>query len=174
MAKPVSSIESHPQRQKIIDAILAGQSLRLIASKADPAVSPAAISRFASRISRNTAETIAQAKAAIANKDKGFDPFLDQAVTRAAMTAAVDPFMARAVKSDARRDRWMEACEADADYRTLASLDRNDLTAQQYQAQLAGRLESGVSLNVNIVCPAGPKQQPAAEDATIIDVEAIE
>jgi hypothetical protein len=173
MARPVSSLESHPQVNQIIDAIVAKTPYRLVAAQADPPVSTAAISRFASRIKSRTADTISQAKRAIANIDKGVTPEVEQAVTRAALTAAVDPFVARAMRSDERRERWMAAVEADADYRTLATLDRNDLAAQEYQARLAHRLDgSSTSLTVNVVCPAAPTVTP--DEAVTIDITAGE
>jgi len=70
------------------------------------------------------------------------------------MVVAVDPFVSRALRQDARRSSWMDDLEQApeaADYRTLAALDRNDLQSQEYLARLTGRLEStGNATQINI------------------------
>lgn len=140
MARPVSSLESHPQRQKIVEAIVAETPYRLVSAWTNPKVSPAAISRFASRIKSRTADTIHQAKVAIANIDKGVTPELEQAVTRAALTAAADPFVARILKHQATVDAEIGTAAGDA--RGIAALVSTDLKGLELHARLTGRLET--------------------------------
>jgi hypothetical protein len=171
MARPVSCLESHPQRQKIIDDLVSGKTYRQVARQTDPPISTAAISRFASRIKRDTAASIRAAKNAIAHNDMGLGADVNQAVTRAAALVASDPFLSRAIKSDARRERWMKSAESEADYRALAALDRNDLSAQEYQARLTGRLEApatGTTIVYVTMAPAvAPPTAPVQADWTV-------
>jgi hypothetical protein len=99
--------------------------------------------------------------------------------TRAAMAAAIDPFVSRVLAADRRRASWMDDLEQApeaADYKTLAVLDRNDLAAQEYHARLAGRLDSAVgSVQIQIVIPAGQAQPAASTDdyqGETIDIKA--
>ncbi len=56
MARDTSSIDNHPQRQQIIDGILAGLTLNAIAQRTNPPVSPAAIQRYKQKVAARGAE----------------------------------------------------------------------------------------------------------------------
>lgn len=184
MAGPASTIESHPQRQKIIDALLAGSTLRQIAAWTEPKVTESAICRWRRNVTLRTNTALDSAKAAIALQDKGLQHVAPngqdlamQSVARAALTLAVDPFVARGLAQDRRRASWMDDLEQApeaADYRTLAALDRNDLAAQEYHARLAGRLDSAATItNIQIVLPAqsGASTPTDAWDGQVIDIK---
>lgn len=156
MANTISTLETHPQRLRIIEAIVAGRPYSEIEAWSNPPVNRGALSRFKRRAIAVQDQAVKDAKIAIANNDKGLDAADLPAVQRLALSAAADPFILRALKSDARRESWMVKAENKEDYRTLASLDRNDLTSQEFQARLAGRLESvAPQTNIMIVVPAG-------------------
>lgn len=181
MAHNISSIETHPQRQKIINALLSGSSLRQIAAWAQPPVTTAAICRWRQKATATLESARQQAKLVIANNDKDLldsngEPKRDvmQAVTRAALTAAADPFIARVEQLRAERATVKAEAHGEGDYRAYAALDRNDLTELQLHAQLAGRLDTGAQqTNIMIVCPAGnaPEiSQAVGDDAVTIDI----
>jgi hypothetical protein len=172
MARPISSLESHPQRQRIIDAIVAGRPYREIAAWSSPAVTTAAISRFKSRAIAVTDQAVIAAKAAFANNDKQLQGADTKAVTRAALAVAVDPFVAALVKKDSRRERWIADAEAKPDgmdHRALAAYDRNGTVDLELHARLTGRLEqTGPNIAIQIVCPAPElPDEPAGE---VIDI----
>lgn len=168
MAKPVSTLEQHPQRLRIIEAISAGRPYSEIEAWSNPPVNRGALSRFKRRAIAVQDQAVKDAKRAIANNDKGINPADLPAVQRLALNSAADPFILRALKSDARRDAWMAKAETDEDYRVLASLDRNDLTSQEFQARLAGRLETTApQSNIMIVIPHGSAVQADHEPVTI-------
>ena len=171
MANPISSLESHPQRDRIVDAIVAGRSLNEIVKWASPAVTAMALSRYKRKALAVTQRHISQAQTAILNNDNGLTEVDAKAVMRATLAASVDPFIARALAQDRRRASWMDDLEQQpeaVDYRTLAALDRNDIAAQEYHAKLAGRLQDASSTTqVMIVCPAptGTTGEPGSASA---------
>lgn len=180
MARPVSAIEGHPQRHKIIEALLAGQTLKQIAAWTEPAVSTAAICRWR----RNAIAPANQALSAIApNNDIHAIPTAahvdHQAVTRVALLNAADPFLTAVAHQTTRRARWMRDIE-DAgdysdngpDYKTLAVLDRNDQSGLELHARLAGRLDAPAQnqTNIMIVCPASHTEAVQEPDVVTIDI----
>lgn len=150
-----SSLEGHPQRDRIISAIVAKRPYREIAAWTSPPVTPMALSRYKSRALAVTDAAVIAAKKAIAINSKGLPSHVMDSVTQAALTVAVDPFASRALRQDARRSGWMDDLEQApeaADYRTLAALDRNDLQAQEFSARLAGRLDADThQVNVSVL-----------------------
>ena len=185
MARPVSSLESHPQRQRIINAILAGSSLRQIAAWAEPKVTESAICRWKQKAAatfRNTRAEIADAVTNSLAYNDANTPIAPnseviRAATQAALVAASDPFLLAAEKQAKRRSRWMDEIETAGDYSdngpdyaTLAKLDRNDQTGLELHARLAGRLDTGThnTVNVAIVCPTqADAPEPQWEGITI-------
>ncbi len=183
----VNSIESHPQRQKIIDALAIGTPYRDIEKWASPAVTRTSLSRFKIAINdklRSAAQTI----------DKAI-PLLNQSVTdvgtsngtivpngalnRAVMVAATDPFLQSARRTLDRHERWIGELEdakgKDRNWQALAQVDRNNLAAQEYAAKLSGRMSTGDSVNVQIVIPATREPQATLigedqDDVLTIDI----
>ena len=149
----ISAVESHPMRQKIIDAILAGQTLKQITAWTVPSVSTASICRFKRNALAKTGRVVNQAVADLIQSDANLPHYPDsrvsQSVTQVALAVASDPFLCAITKSATRRERWMKDIE-DAgdygvdgpDYKALATLDRNDLTGLELHARLAGRLDN--------------------------------
>jgi hypothetical protein len=180
MASKLSSIESHPQRQKIIEAILAGSTLRQITAWANPPVSTASICRFKRNALAKVQDSLSAANLAIANRDTDLPPDstivkqdVSLAVTRAALTAAADPFIARIQKHQATLDAAITDAAADKDARGIASLVSTDLKGLELHARLAGRLDTPAQqTNIMIVCPAGaPEPAVTLEpDAVVIDI----
>lgn len=182
MANPISSLEFHPMRQKVIDARLAGQTFKQIAAWLQPPKSEAAICRFFQACAEMTDRAISQANRAIANIDNTLpdsDGLARQAVMKATCAVAIDPFISRV--HELRRDRQsvkdacLQATET-PDLATWAKLDGNDLKELELHARLAGRLDqAGAQVNVQIVIPATvePRATPidyASDDVLTIDI----
>lgn len=116
--------------------------MREIAAQADPPVSQAAICRFKLSVSRKTQAAVAKAKTAIAYRDMGLDADSAQAVARAALTVATDPFLFAVEQLRIDRQRIKGKAETADDLRAWVAADRNDLTALELHARLAGRLDA--------------------------------
>lgn len=183
MAKPVSSLESHPQRHRIIEAIAANRPLTEVSAWTDPPVSRAALNRFKSRAIAEHNERIIAAKKAIANSDNELGRAEHGAVQRAALAVAVDPFLQSVMRQTERRGRWMRDIEEQGevdpergpDYKTLAVLDRNDQSGLELHAKLAGRLDAGANqVTVQVVFGAqGPAAPAEIEfDGVTLDIKA--
>lgn len=180
MAKPSSSIESHPQRKKIIDALVSGTSYRDITAWTDPPVTPMALSRYKRSSVDALLRHVTEAKSSMVNTNTGEAEINSEAVTRVALATASDPFLLAATKQMARRERWMRDIEDAGDYSdsgpdfaTLAKLDRNDQTGLELHARLAGRLDSGAVNQTNIMIVCGPDRQVQPEpmdDGVVIDI----
>lgn len=174
MARPVSSLESHRQRQQIIDALVADTPYRQISAWTDPPVTIATLSRYKQHAVAVTREAVIAAKRAIANSDNGLDGVSTQAVTKAVMTVAADPFLSAVADLKADRARIKGKAEDAGDLRTWVAADRNDLTALELHARLANRLDTQApATNIMIVCPAGAQTAPAVAiepDDVVIDI----
>jgi malonyl CoA-acyl carrier protein transacylase len=170
-------------RAKIIEAIAAGRPYREITAWAKPAVTTMQLSRFKGRSVDTIIRHVTDAKVAIANNDKEIGSVESQAVMRAAMVTAADPFLRAAEKQSARRARWMDEIEsagdytdAGPDYQTLAKLDANDMKGLELHARLAGRLDApgANQTNVLIVCgemPARPAPVSLDDGSDVIEIE---
>lgn len=164
MARPVSTIESHPQRQKIIDALVQGQTLHQIAAWAEPKVTESAICRWRRKITLQTANAIDHAKALIANSDSSNSALTNQAANRAAMIAATDPFLSRVLELRRERAEVKGEARSEGDLRAFAALDRNDLSELELEARLTGRLEGPAAGTTTIyitMAAAPPSATPA-------------
>lgn len=169
MARPVSSIESHPQREKIIDALVSRQPYRDIEKWAVPPVTRGSLSRFASHFMRDTRAKIDAAKTAITNSGKELGDDVTASVTKAALAVATDPFLARIAKHQARADAALDA--ADGDARGTAALLGADYRGLELAARLTGRLSAGAGdIVVQVVCPAVGTQAEPADDVVTIDI----
>ncbi len=166
MARPVSTLESHPQRSRIVEAIASGRAMTEISSWTDPPISRVALQRFKSRaIAEHDARVIA-AKKAIANTNNHIEGVALEAVHKAALGIAADPFLSRVYELRADRQSVKDAClqaTETPDLSTWAKLDGNDLKELELHARLAGRLDSaGAQVNVQIVIPATREPQATA------------
>lgn len=171
MARSTSSIETHPQRQRIVESICAGQTLREIASWTNPPVSQMAISRFKSRAMVLTAKALNQATSSISKQGDSVTEQGVQAVTRAALAVAVDPFLSRVAHLDAERERLKRVAEGNNNLGAWSALDGNDLRALELHAKLAGRLDAGTHIQVSVVVPSTARNAPAEPEGMIIDIK---
>lgn len=181
----ISTIETHPQRQAIIKALAEEQSYRQIEKWTEPTVSTGALSRFKRHSMHVLLSAVTEAKQAIAYKGDRMPASAVQSVTRAALTAAVDPFAAAALRTQQRHERWIDDLEQSPDldtYKVMAQIDRNNLAAQEYAARLAGRLAdtanttNNTSVSVYLSIPredlsrsasGGPGSAPGSAPGTV-------
>jgi hypothetical protein len=177
MAHPVSSFESHPMRAKVVDAIIAHQTLQQIASWLQPKVSEATLCRWRMKVLATSGKAQDAVNQAIANIDKGLPQAAREVASRAAIAASIDPFIARVEELRRERQAVKDACLQSLetpDLGTWAKLDGNDLKELEIHAKLAGRYNDGSQTTINIVVPM--TAQPAASepaDIEIIDIRAI-
>ena len=177
MAQP--TVDTHPQRAKIIDAVLAGQSCREISKGLDPPLHYVTIARFAQRSKQALAQQAAAAKA-LAEQQHGDTGKLQPGdlieATKAALTA--NPILARIEKKYERYDRWIEGAEKKEDFRTCASIDGTETKALELQARMLGLIDAPVNTtNIAVVLLASDQRQAPARqaipDAEVIDITPV-
>lgn len=178
--------ENHPQFSKIL-AAFATQTDAEITAWAKPQLNRTTVWRWRRKYAGERAELVSpEARATVAatvasalqregllipQAKRNQTIAIAKAATEAALSA--DPFIAHVSKGNARRERWMDKAETDEDYRALAALDRNDISALELHARLANRLDSapaGTSSTfvlIPIAIPAAQVQalpMPEAQD----------
>jgi hypothetical protein len=151
------AVDGHPERAKIIEAILAGIPVRQIAqSIGPPPISHHAIAKYRRDVVVPTLKNSSVLSKVL--HFQGVNPVEclqdrgERELARAALVS--DPVMERLRQRAAERERLMAIAEAKEDIRGWAAVDRNDLTALELEAKLTGRLEAGSGGNpVQIVVP---------------------
>jgi hypothetical protein len=167
-------VESHPQRQEIIDSILAGKALRNIAATLDPPLHFTSLARFRKDMLK-TASAGMHARGAdcSAIKDLCADPADQSRVTERLR----DDLQQSVQAANDRFDRWIDSAEAqeevnaitgevryNMDHGALARHSRNVLSAIELRAKLAGLLQDGsATVAINIAVAGGSADvEPAA------------
>lgn len=173
-----STIEDHPQRKAIVDALLAGESIRRIASRISPPVSPAAVQRYRASIVAPAIRKV-QAKLLEVNATQQVNgkpvtaPVLQnrlesnaqghEARIEAARSAVADPLLERLRIKNQRRERWFGFAEEKQDARGLAALDTCETRDLELEARLTGRLDTApVNVTNNFMIMPMPGQEPRA------------
>jgi hypothetical protein len=145
------------QRQKVIDALLAGQSLRKVAKLAG--VSHTVVDDYKRKV---FTPTLNAAQKLNAVKELAQSP-QEQVVATTTLTRAVlhsDPLLARIAEHQQTVDAAIGFACDNEDPKSVAALISTDLKGLELHARLTGRLESqqGPSVAIQIVCPAGAQQ----------------
>lgn len=178
-------VESHPQKQEIIDALLSGSTLRAIAVTLDPPVSVMALCRYRKSIVRpalRRAAAVAKVQKLSDANGKTMErhgitavsddvaPALVQEASLALKHAEMtDPYLARIAKHQATIDAAI--AEAD-DGKTIAALVGVDYKGIELDARLTGRLDHdkpnqsislAVMVNIPRAIPDAPKPIPAID-----------
>jgi hypothetical protein len=174
----MNAVDKHPQRQQIIDGILAGATLRKLAATLDPPLHYATLSRFRLTLLGNAGKNIhARSATAAAIKEMATgkeDP--GPAIQRA--KTEVQQGLQKLAK---RVDGWIGNAEQVADdgqlnHRALALHARNSLTALELKAKLEGLLQHDAAtlqanINIALILPrAEDLSSAAASEQPIIDV----
>lgn len=171
MAKPISQVESHIQRQRIIEAIASNRPLTEIAAWTDPPLSRAILNRFKSRAIAIHDENFRAAKRAIATQCSDQPSNSNQAIQKMALALAIDPFTQRCVQHQETIDAALVKAKAGEGRDTIATLIGVDLRGLELYAKLAGRLDAGTHIQVSVVVP-GTASTPAEPEGMVIDIKA--
>lgn len=179
MPANTSTLETHPQRKAIIDALAAGQPFRTIARWTNPPVTPNVLSRYKRRALDTLHSNVKRAKAAIANNGNELQPVGTNEIEKAALAIAADPFLARIARMQNEQDEMAELARSKEDIRAWAAVDGNRMKALEFHARLAGRIDqppAGNVTNVQVIClPSVPglSVQPGTSpvQGDVIDVE---
>lgn len=171
MANAISTIERHPNRQAIINKILAGLQLKDIAAEYN--VSPQALGRFR----RNTLRKIVLSPKAAqsASVTPQTVSQLTQLKSNLNTSIAAMSTAAMVERKLGRYDRLLGKAEMDNDLRSWASIDRSETAALQLRAQLAGELQQQAQSNIQvaILIPPPVAGSPQwGEDGPTIEVDA--
>jgi transcriptional regulator with XRE-family HTH domain len=171
------SIDQHPKRNQIIDAILAGQSLRKVAKLAG--VSHTAIADYKRKVVapavKNSAKSLVKN-----NVPAEVSEHIQECTELTHQAVAENPVISRVLEKMERYPRWLQAAENAADYRALSSLDGAETRTLELQAKLLGLLQdtAGTTTNVQILVlpPSTRPESPQSAQGQIgggevIDVE---
>lgn len=148
------------QKQKVVDAILAGKSLRIIGKMAG--ISQVAALNYKNKVvlpAIKNARKIVEAEGVPDNPTK-------QVAKTAALTEALaigSSIISRVQELAADRAEVKEKAKADGQLGAWASMDRNDLSALELEARLTGALDTRPStVNVVVFSPMQPSVAPAS------------
>ncbi len=164
-----SVIEKLPeaQRKKVVDALLAGQSLRKVAKIAG--VSHTQVDDYKRTKFMPMLQAAQKLNAVRELAESPEDQITNTSnLTRAALAA--DPLLSRISRHQATLDA--EIASATGDARGVAALIGTDLRGIELHAKLTGRLDAPAhQTNIMIVCPAGDAPAVTLEpDAVTIDI----
>ena len=162
----MNAVEKHPQRQEIIDAILAGKALRQVAATIDPPLHHATLARYRQVLLTSATRTMkAKGDTCLALKDLAADPSETSAVNERLRGELHQSIQA----ANSRFDRWISSAESheqvdpetgevryNMDHGALARHSRNVLSAIELRAKLAGLLQDGsATVAINIAVAGG-------------------
>ena len=179
---PNFAIDDHPQRQKIIDGILAGKSTRYVGDSVSPRVPHTVVQRYKVNVIKPMLQRAEESnRILIGNKilkpkpaDLSEHPPAVQAVQQAIQDApALSLFRQRIEKINSRIDRHMD--KAETAIRVRRDKDGNEVVIGEdlgvlaplinqahKNAELLGRAtgelepQGGSGISIQIVCPSAP------------------
>ena len=143
-------IDRHPQKQRIIDALLRQESPYSIAKWVNPPVNKVTIWRYrcshiAPALQRAAARAKLLEKQGLAEPNTELSPEAKQIVAEAKLDLVEDPIMARVNAKYARFDQVIPGTIASKDYAAFASVDKAETAALRFHAELYGRLQPGTN-----------------------------
>jgi hypothetical protein len=167
----------HPQRDRIVDAIMRGDSVRAIAKWTEPPIHFTAIDRYR----RSTVVPALRKQGDIA-KTLRENEILRQTVQDSGSVAAIsaatkavivdDPILSRMEKKYSRYDRNIAKAEQNDNFSAVATLDAAETRAMTLHAQLTGRLQQNQSSGtlVQIAVLAAPDSTQPAVNVNIAEI----
>jgi hypothetical protein len=183
------AVDTHPQREKIIDALMRGIGCKTIAKTVKPKISPVSIWRYQRDKLKPALARATEAGKSLVTADipdvNGLTAQEAEIVKRETVAALdADPFIARVQKHEAVLDAAITRTglgEGEAfDPRALASLIGADVKRTELWARLAGRLDAPQSQSHSIVVvmpqsaiPPGPSMRQI-EAADVIECKVID
>jgi hypothetical protein len=175
------AVETHPQRQDILNWLDAGEDAAAIARKLRPKLHSTTIWRY-QRKERSRALDAAKIPSSVVSaleqrgllKDGAEVSQIAQVIANAAETQlAADPYLARIAEHRKTIDASLKDASTAKDGRTVAALVGVDLKGLELDARLTNRLDSAAAGNqtIVIVTPAVSIQaQPSGPEPMVIDV----
>lgn len=166
---PVSAVESHPQRQKIIDGILSGMSVRKVAASISPALDFNVIQRY----KHSVVKPVLLRKL---SENKSVNA-VSRDATQMAIRAEVvqSPVRDRVEKLWSRIERGLDKAEdlpGGAISPFLAPLLSQAHKNVELQGTLSGELQQAGSTNIQVQLVVSTAANQAADfDGTTIDIK---
>jgi hypothetical protein len=169
-----SQIEQLPEtaRQQVIDALLAGKSLRDVAEIAG--TSHVAVQRYKRNTFRPALRTAQQLRTSQQLSCNG----AELTATTAALTKAVvgaNPILRRIQEHSDTIDEAINAAGGEGDHKSIASLIRTDLVGLELTARLSGLLDasSAPQTVVAIAMTIMPPPSAVGENPQVIDLSPV-
>jgi hypothetical protein len=163
-----SVIDSLPpaQHRKVIDALLAGKSLRKVALLAG--VSHTVVDDYKRRTFLPTLQA-AQKINAVKELAQSPEQQIVETTTLTRASLAADPILSRIAHHQKTIDAAIVDASAEKKGRDIAALISTDLKGLELDAKLTGRLDNaGPNIAIQIVCPASELPDEPAGD--VIDI----
>jgi hypothetical protein len=173
----MNAVEKHPQRQQIIERILAGESMRSIGATVVPPVHHTSVARFrlkalgkATRTMRGKSpevlslKELSLASGANGNAFDGIQAVSEQLRSELHNAVEADRERLRKYLADAEAAQFVDPVTGEVshnmDHGALARHIRNSLSSIELRARLSGLLQdgAGVAVNVAIAVAASPVQ----------------
>ncbi len=189
------SVESHPQKQEIIDSLLSGKTLKQIAVTLSPPLSVMALCRYRKAIIRPTLQKAVAVttinRRLVANtktmQAHGLADIPDELATSAVRETSellrnaplVEPYLSRIRKHQETIDEAVDFACQNEDPRTVAALLATDYKGMEFHARLCGvsldgaQAPAGANINLAVMVsvPRATVDDPAPSvDVTYVDV----
>jgi ribosomal protein S8E len=166
-----SVIDKLPEatRQRVVNAILAGASLRKAASMAG--VSHTQVAEYKKRVISPTLQAAQKLNAIqiVANSENP-STVSPETLTKAAIAAG--PLVARIMEHQKTIDSVLLDAKVNNDARGVSALIGTDLKGLELTARLTGLLDGPSSVSItNVALLLQPKDEPAAEHSAQVTVE---
>lgn len=192
-----STVSQHPQKQRVIDGILAGESIRDIAASVSPPLSRAAVARFRQAVVapavkqsfhklnelKRMRDECAPADPTSIVPPRGNTNHLDAVAARETeRSALVNPFLKRIATKYDRYDKLLDKATAAAepDLKAIAALDACETRSMDLHAKLVGAIapeaSQQVTNNIVLMLPRPVDDAPARpmlDDGNVIDIEPV-
>ena len=152
------------QRQRVVAALLQGQSLRKAASLAG--VSHTQVAKYKNRVLAPTLRAAEKLQAIhiVADSD---DPSTVSPATLTKAAIAAEPIRSRIALHQQTIDRSIKTAEEGKDARAIAALIRTDLSGLELDAKLTGLLDGPSHVTVNnlaiVMSPKSEALEPAID-----------
>jgi hypothetical protein len=170
-----SIIEDHPQRKRVIDALLAGESPLSVSRWIDPPVSEPSIQRYRKIVVDPRAASVL-AKVAQSQELTNTVQSADISALRpdpelVKLSGSGDYLVRRLARKAIRREKWYGMGERLEDIKGLASLDRVETADIELEAKLTGRLQQADGgINIGQVVVVMPGHEVPEDRAVTIDL----
>lgn len=154
------AVDTHPQREKIIQALLDNEPPKKIAKWVNPPISHVSIWRYRTRKVKpvleravKTAKLLQTANVPLKD-DKPTDTGI-AAIDLARDALTDDPLLSRVLMKYRRYDRWFDEAERQNNFAALANIDRAETGALTLHGNLSGRLQAPNGSAIQIVIGDG-------------------